>query len=128
MAKDLMIVARSTKYSVDAFVFVQRGLDYAVRKAHGEPTPEADPASRHVTGQFLCAALRDYAIEQYGLLARSVLRRFGIQSCEDFGRIVFAMIEAGLLQKTENDSLRDFMGVYDFAHAFSPPLRLSETA
>jgi uncharacterized repeat protein (TIGR04138 family) len=125
MAKDLMSLSRSTNYPLDAFLFIQRGLDYAVRRTHGEADPKADPASRHVSGQQLCEGLRDYAIAQYGLLARSVLRHWHINRCEDFGRIVFAMIEAGMMQKTSDDTLDDFVGVYDFAEAFAPNLQLT---
>jgi uncharacterized repeat protein (TIGR04138 family) len=79
-----------------------------------------------VSGQQLCLGLRDFAVEQYGLLARAVLRSWGVTRCDDFGRIVFAMVEAGLMQKTQDDDLTDFEGVYDFAEAFAPKLQLSE--
>jgi uncharacterized repeat protein (TIGR04138 family) len=125
MPKDLPAVARSTKYPLDAFVFVQRGLDDTVRRVHGEPKPDADPAN-HVTGQQLSLGLRDFALLQYGLLARTVLRRWHINSTEDFGQIVFAMVEGGLMKKTAEDSVRDFSGVYDFEEAFSPSVQIGE--
>lgn len=128
MRSDLMRMVRTTKYPLEAFLFVQRGLDYTVRRVHGEPSPHDEPASRHVTGRDLCLGLRDFAIEQYGLLARSVLRRWRIYTCEDFGRIVFAMIDAGLMQRTDEDTLEDFCGVYDFFDAFDQELQLSENA
>ena len=128
---DLRAVARETKYPLAAFLFVQRGLDFTVRRTHGElpEDEELDPAereSRHVTGRDLCFGLRDFAIEQYGLLARTVLRRWRIEQCEDFGRIVFTMVEAGLMHKNDEDNLEDFSEVFDFATAFNPELSLSE--
>jgi uncharacterized repeat protein (TIGR04138 family) len=128
METNLMNVVRNTKYPLEAFLFVQRGLDYTVRKMHGEAGAKADPASRHVDGRQLCLGLRDFAIEQYGLLARPVLRRWHIHSCADFGHIVFAMVDAGLMQKTEHDSLDDFCNVFDFPEAFSRELMLTENA
>jgi uncharacterized repeat protein (TIGR04138 family) len=122
--KDLMDVVQSTKYPLDAFLFVQKGLDFTVRSTHGEPDPEADPASRHVSGRQLCEGLREYAVEQYGLMARSVLRRWRITSCVDFGRIVFAMVEAEFMQKTDHDTLEDFENLFDFEDAFLPTLTL----
>ena len=62
--------------------------------------------------------LRDYAIEQYGLLARAVLASWGVHRTEDFGRMVFAMIEVGSMSKTPQDTPEDFRGVFDFAEAF----------
>ncbi|MEX0778075.1 MAG: Minf_1886 family protein [Phycisphaeraceae bacterium] len=129
MLKDLTEVARQTKYPIDAFLFVQRGLDFTVRQIHGEaPTDRqetAETTSRHVSGQALCTGLRDFAIQQYGLLARSVLRHWRINTTEDFGRIVFAMVEAGLMHKTADDTVRDFLDVYDFSDTFGPSLQLS---
>jgi len=132
---ELNEVAAKTRYPLDAFLFVQRGLDFTVRRMHGEMDPlEEDPddfvdeyeTSRHVSGQDLCRGLRDFAIREYGMLARTVLRRWNITSCRDFGEIVFAMVEGGLMRKTDNDSIRDFHGVFDFSTAFAPDLMLSE--
>ena len=106
------------------FIFVKNGLDFTVRRIHGDPE-EADPdASRHISGRQLCYGLRDYAIEQYGLMARTVLHRWSIHHSEDFGHIVFALVEAEEMAKTDDDTLEDFTGVYDFADAFTPTLSL----
>ncbi|MEL7089230.1 MAG: Minf_1886 family protein, partial [Planctomycetota bacterium] len=77
-----------------------------------------DQPSRHVTGRILCEGLRDFALQQYGLLAGTVLRRWRVTRCEDFGRIVFAMVEAGMMHKTDEDSLEDFEGLFSFREAF----------
>ena len=126
MSDDFLNVVRSSKYSLEAFLFVQRGLDFTVRRTHGPRKAKDESASYHVSGQELCCGLRDYAIKQYGLLARPVLKHFHINSCRDFGEIVFALVEAGIMHKTDQDSIHDFNGVYDFADAFSPELQLSE--
>lgn len=138
-AVQLTSIANQSGYAVEAFLFVQRGLDFTVKQIHGEPDPAAeleplDPqgdvaeSSRHVGGAELCLGLRDYALQQYGLLARLVLTRWGIRRCEDFGRIVFAMVEAGLMHKTDEDRLDDFVGVFDFKDAFGRSLLLPERA
>jgi len=112
-------------YPQEAFEFVQRGLSYTVKKVHEAQT---DPeASRHVSGQQLCEGLRDFAFRQWGMLARVVLERWGICGTIDFGRIVFTLIEAGQMQKTQDDSLEDFRGVYDFK-AFDTGYRISSAS
>ncbi len=135
---DLNAVACKTRYPLDGFIFVQRGLDFTVRRTHGQDQAAAESSaaeadaeeseSRHVTGQQLCQGLRDFAVDQYGLLARSVLRRWNITSCEDFGHIVFAMVESGLMRKTDGDRIEDFQNVFDFADAFAPSLSLTNKA
>jgi uncharacterized repeat protein (TIGR04138 family) len=72
----------------------------------------------HVDGQDLCWGLRDLAIEQWGLLAPVVLRHWGIRSTKDFGRMVFALVDHGVLQKQPHDEIRDFDNVYDFDAVF----------
>lgn len=104
----------------EAFEFVRRGLQHTVEVLHGAPEAALiQDEGRHVTGQQLCLGLRDYALRQYGLLARTVLERWGIRRTDDFGKIVFAMIEAGLMRKTEEDTIDDFRAVYDFGEAFA---------
>ena len=72
----------------------------------------------------MCDGLREFALSQWGLLARTVLRRWGISSTLDFGRIVFSLIEAGQMQKTPDDSVEDFRNVYDFRTAFESGYRI----
>ena len=76
---------------------------------------------RHVTGQELCMGLKNYALEQYGMLAPVVLRKWNINRTDDFGRIVFAMIEAELMSSSNDDTPEDFHAVFDFHQVFSQP-------
>lgn len=103
------ILSREPQYKFEAYSFVMAGLHFTVTKL---------PQPRHVKGQELCEGLRRYALEQFGPMARTVLQHWGIQSTADFGKIVFLLIEAKLLRKTEEDSLEDFNGVFDFEKAF----------
>lgn len=133
VTKSLKEIARDAGYAVDAFLFVQRGLDFTVKRIHGqeqahavELDDDASGSSRHVSGQQLCIGLRDFAKREYGLLARSVLARWRVNASEDFGRIVFAMVDAGLMHKTADDTLDDFVNVFSFEEAFAERLLLGE--
>ncbi len=108
-------------YPAEAFDFVERGLSYTVERLHGASIQD-EP--RHVTGQELCFGLRDYALSQWGLLARTVLRRWNITTTLDFGRIVYALVDGGLMQKRPEDSIDDFRNVYDFATAFDEAYKI----
>jgi uncharacterized repeat protein (TIGR04138 family) len=112
------IVAKDTRYTREAYVFVREALDYT-QKTVAKPSKEDAP--RHVSGQELLGGIRDYALQQYGPMALMVLNEWGIHRCEDFGEIVFNMVENSLLAKTEKDSREDFTGGYDFAEAFRQP-------
>lgn len=116
------VVEETGRYPIEAFEFVRHGLNYTVHKVHGDTRDKTD-AECHVTGQQLSLGMRDYAIMRYGVMARTVLAHWGITRTIDFGRIVFAMIESKLMQKTEEDDVRDFENIFDFASAFEPPVR-----
>ena len=113
-------------YPPAAYHFVQEGLGFTVKKVHGS---EVQPdASRHVSGQQLCEGLRELALSRWGLLSRTVLRRWNITSTLDFGRIVFALIESGHMQRTDEDTLEDFRNVFDFRTAFESEYRIQGRA
>lgn len=127
------VAAEVGLYPLDAYEFVQQGLGFAVQLTHGEekpadPSTPVDPASRHISGQQLCEGLREYAQAQWGLLARTVLRRWNVTCTFDFGRLVFALIDAGQLQRTDEDSVEDFRDVYDFREAFDRRYAIRPTA
>lgn len=108
-------------YPPEAYEFVQAGLQYTVQKLHASAK---EGESRHVNGRELSEGLREFALSQWGLMARAVLNRWGITRTDDFGRIVFALVDNGWLSKTEEDSLSDFRSVYDFATAFEEGYRI----
>jgi uncharacterized repeat protein (TIGR04138 family) len=109
-------------YPPEAYQFVQQGLNHTVQKVHGDVI-DPEPA-HHVGGKELCEGLRDLAISQWGLLARTVLARWNVTSTLDFGKIVFAMVQFNLLQKTDRDRLDDFKAVYDFRTAFETEFKI----
>lgn len=118
-SKSLHQVAREAGYPLEAFEFVHEGLGYTAARLIGE-----SKKPRHITGAELAEGLRELAIERWGMLARTVLQRWGVVSTMDFGRIVYALIDAEMMAKCDEDSLEDFRGVYDFRKAFETAYRI----
>ena len=119
--KSILDIAAGTSYPPEAFAFVRDGLHLAAESVHGPEAGIINPAlagKRHVSGQDLCQAMRNLAIERWGMLAKAVLADWNIHCTLDFGKIVYAMIENQLMQRTEDDSLEDFRDVFDFDQAF----------
>jgi uncharacterized repeat protein (TIGR04138 family) len=112
-----LILTRNPRYHRDAYHFVREALDYT-QKAIGKANKGQ---VRHITGQELLAGIRAYALSRYGPMAITLLHEWGVQRCDDFGEIVFALVEHGVLSKTETDSRADFRGGYDFEEAFRKP-------
>lgn len=105
-------------YPIEAFTFVRDGLSYTSQRVHDNLDALSDD-ERHISGQQLCLGLRDFAIEKYGMLARDVLAHWNVNRTDDFGRIVFAMINEEIMSKNDEDSIEDFRAVFDFDEAFS---------
>ncbi|EEF58626.1 Minf_1886 family protein [Pedosphaera parvula] len=112
------ILLKDKRYHRDAYVFLREALDYT-QKLVTKGTSKG--SIRHVSGQELLAGIRDYALEQFGPMAITVLEEWGIKSCQEFGEMVFIMVENSLLAKTDQDSRADFEGGYDFHEAFTKP-------
>ena len=111
-ADDLLarIRAHGSGYDDRGYLFVLATLEFLQNRLD---------VRRHVTGAELAWACRDFALEQWGLLAPQVLSHWGIHRTADFGRIVFVMVEVGLLAAQPGDREGDFAEVYDFSEAFS---------
>jgi uncharacterized repeat protein (TIGR04138 family) len=100
---------RDGKYNERAYVFVLAALEFAQTRL---------PARRHLTGVELAWACRDFALKQFGMLSAAVLTHWGIHTTDDFGQIVFMLIDVGLLARQPTDRLEDFEHVYEFAEVF----------
>ena len=100
---------RDGRYQERGYLFVLAALEFAQGRL---------PARRHLSGGELAWACRDFALEQFGLLAQSVLEYWGVTTTDDLGRIVFMLIDVGLLARQESDRLEDFERVYEFTGVF----------
>ena len=96
------------RYDERAYLFVLAAIEFLQSRLD---------ARRHVSGAELAWACRDLALERFGLLSRTVLDCWGIQSTADFGRIVFALVEVDLLSTQPGDRVEDFADVYEFESA-----------
>src|SRR4051812_8925752 len=110
------VVRRDPRYPYEAYEFVFAALAHTQqalgRAAPGEAGEEAE-AAYHVSGPELLFGIRDFARREFGLMARTVFRRWGINRTDDFGEIIFNLIDAGLMSQTPEDNRRDFHALYD---------------
>lgn len=97
-------IARNPRYPLDAYVLVAEAVDYTCQKLGGR---------RDVPGRQLLDGFCDLAVERFGFLAPTVLKRWNITSTDDIGEIVFTLVEVGLLGKSPRDKKEDFREVFD---------------
>ncbi len=107
------LTKKDPRYSLQAYQFVFEALDYTVHR-HEKDLASPSELERHVTGQQLLEGINGYALDQFGYMARTVFERWGTVRGEDFGEIVFNLVESGLMGKMESDIKDDFKVGYDF--------------
>ncbi len=106
------------RYHRNAYHFVFSALQFTQEKLSRTASHVLHEEDAHINGAELCEGLRELALQKFGLLTRTVLRSWGVNSTDDIGRIVFELIERGEMRKTDHDVLDDFSEVYDFEDAF----------
>lgn len=120
------VVNRDPRYAYEAYEFVFQALHHTVKQLGREPATEAPAeAHHHVSGPELLGGIRDLALQEFGLMARTVFRMWGVNSTDDFGAIVFNLIEAELMSKTADDTKDDFHNVFDLDQALVRDYRIA---
>ena len=127
------LVQADPRYPIDAYVFVHEALNFAseslelgsVAESDEAQRPESMPVKKHLTGQELCEAIRMYALNQFGYMAKIVLKSWGVTTTSCFGDIVYNLISIGRMEKSRNDKRDHFDDVYDFNEVFENDFRIS---
>jgi uncharacterized repeat protein (TIGR04138 family) len=130
------LLRHDKRYHFEAYLFVFHALNFAQKElgmgmdsvaetSECDSDEESPELERHVCGQDLCEAMRQYAHREFGYLAKSVLNHWGITSTGDFGEIVFNLIEIGQMRKTPSDRREDFNDVYDFEQGFRESFQIT---
>ena len=119
------VVRRDPRYALEAYEFVRVALAHTQRMLGRVPPHEgAGERDHHVTGPQLLEGVRDLALREFGLMARTVFRNWGINCTADIGEIVFNLVAANLMKKTAEDSRDDFRDVYDLDQVLERDYRI----
>lgn len=113
-----LILKEDSRYDRSAYFFLREALDYTVKKERQSRTAGGN---RHVDGRVLSRGVRDYALEQYGPMAATLLAQWGIKKTDDFGAIVYNLVDYNVFGTQEGDRQEDFNDVFDFFEAFEKP-------
>jgi uncharacterized repeat protein (TIGR04138 family) len=121
------LVRRDPRYAYEAYEFLFAALHHTQQRLGRAHTlePGEDPGpEHHVSGRELLEGVRDLALREFGLMARTVFRLWGVERTDDFGEIVFNLIDANLLSRTPSDSRDDFCDVFDLDEALVRNFRI----
>ena len=119
-------LATKCGYSPEAFRFLFESLEHALISSG---KAELEGTERHITGQELLVGMREYARRIFGPLASQTWKSWGIKGNLDWGKIVFGLVDAGMLNRQESDTLADFDQPFDheryFVDEYVPDLKNS---
>jgi len=118
------IVRRDPRYAYEAYEFIFEALEHTHQMLDKQNVDGGESRQRHVTGAELMQGVRELALREFGLMARTVFRQWGVNCTGDFGNIVFNLIEEELMSKTPEDTLADFEDQYDLDEALVQGFRL----
>src|SRR4051812_18677008 len=113
------LLSRDERYALEAYEFIFHALHHAQKLLDRVPPEgnrrETGEVARqyHVSGPELMEGVRSLAQQEFGLMARVVFKMWGVNSTDDFGAIVFNLIDAGLMTRTDRDRREDFHQVFD---------------
>ena len=127
MQQELLDLAlKDGRYAWEAFEFSLEALQHAQRM-FGKESPESSEQAgpeHHVTGRELLEGVCDLARREFGLMAPVVFERWGIRCTGDFGEIIFRLIDASVLYKTDSDKREDFQNVFELEPALTEGYRI----
>ena len=111
-----LICKEDNRYAPNAYGFVRDALNSTVRsiKRKGTEYP-------HISAKELLNGIREYGLKQFGPLTKTVLNFWGVETCEDFGEIVYNLIDYKIFNRSREDRKEDFANGYDFDDAFVKP-------
>lgn len=127
LKKILPMVRRDPRYAQESYEFVMRALEHTHKMLGRQPPDEKsdpDDPRHHVTVRQWVEGVCDFARQEFGLMAPVVFRMWGIRATDDFGEIVFNLIDAGLMSRTAEESRADFHALFDLDEALRDGFRI----
>ena len=108
------ICEHDKRYHPESYEFVMEALSYSQKKFN---------KTRHITGTELLQGVKSLLLQKFGPMTLNVLKYWGITQTDDFGNIVFNLVEHKILAKDEQDHYESFKNAYDFEEVFNKGYR-----
>jgi uncharacterized repeat protein (TIGR04138 family) len=112
------VLNKDPRYAKGAYHFIRKALNHTSQKIQRR-TKQTGPLD--VPIPKLIQGLCEYAHDQFGPMACCVFRHWGVSNGEDFGHIVFNLVEQGAFSKSEADAHEAFKAMPDFKEVLESP-------
>jgi uncharacterized repeat protein (TIGR04138 family) len=107
------------RYSYEAYQFVCDAVNFTQDRLGRVIDDDRLEVDQHVNGGELLRGACAFAVQEYGLMAPIVFKMWGIRTTDDFGEMVFRLIEAEKLSKSDRDDPEDFRGLFNLEQALA---------
>lgn len=112
--KIMDVIRDDPRYPYEAYEFVCEAVTYTQEQLGRVPEDDDDPdADYHVCGAELLRGVCELAVEEFGMMAPVVFRQWGLRMTDDIGNLVFNLIRAERLSRSDRDDPDDFAQVFD---------------
>ena len=108
------IYGKDPRYYPEAYEFVMEALSFSKKRFK---------KSKHVSGEELLTGTKALLLKKFGPMTLTVLTYWGIKTTDDFGNIVFNLVENKVLAKDAQDHYESFKNAYDFEEVFNKGYR-----
>ena len=108
------ICTQDSRYYPEAYEFVMEALNFSQSKFK---------KSKHISGQELLVGINSLLLKKFGPMTMTVLKHWGIKTTDDFGNIVYNLVENKVLAKDTQDHYDSFKNAYDFDEVFNKGYR-----
>jgi uncharacterized repeat protein (TIGR04138 family) len=110
----LAVYDKDNRYHPEAYEFVMEALSHSQKKFK---------KLKHVTGTELLEGIKGLLLKKFGPMTLTVLTHWGVKKTDDFGNIVFNLVEHKILSKDDQDHYESFKNAYDFEEVFNKGYR-----
>ena len=124
--KLLELIRDDSRYAYEAYDFVCDCVGFTQEQLGRIPQEEDDPETDyHISGEELIRGGCELAVLEFGMMAPIVFKQWGIHKTDDFGAIVFNLIKAERLSKSDSDDPEDFHELFDLDQVLTDGFELT---
>ncbi|QJX01046.1 Minf_1886 family protein [Frigoriglobus tundricola] len=125
----LELCREDSRFAYEAYDFVCDAVTYTQDRL-GRAADRDDDADHHVSGAELLRGTCDLAVREFGMMAPVVFKQWGVRTTDHIGEIVFKLIKAQRLSKSDRDDPDDFHDLFDLHQTLTDgfELTLGDTA
>ncbi|MFM8272441.1 MAG: Minf_1886 family protein [Gemmata sp.] len=123
-ARILGLCREDPRFAYEAYEFVCAAVEYTQNRL-GRDTERDATDERHVSGAELLRGTCELAVKEFGMMAPVVFRQWGVRTTDHVGELVFKMIGANLLSKSDRDDPDDFRALFDLHEQLSAGFELT---